>query len=566
MVTLPARLRQLAVQVLLLPTLAGTALSGPEDLFVVEVPDTLRAGETFGVTISTSAGEVTSLTSRIPSLSFAVYQSSGSSSSFRSVQTPGGSVMEQTRRVTISYRVAEDASGPAIVGPFEVYAGSSLGYVTLPSVETYILPWNAQVSGATTGRRTLPARGPGASAGGPARAEPAWVDIEGLEGAHFPGMPFLVTYYLYTRERFSHINVSWMPGENVVATQEEFRETMEWEYVAPGLWREHVVTLELTPAIPGSLVVPGVVLDAQRDRFGFFDHGTVLIESGRVSLPVYPFPESDMPDNFEGVIDSLSLELLRASRPSEEGQAGETCVHLTASGPGAESLRPHPPALTVSGPAELRPAGQREGPRGSTTWDFVLDPSDSGAVVIGPDSIAWFDPSDLSYHQSRIGPCTLQVRERPARSTPELPLPALDGSHSQKLLIAIILALPILGCCLFLVLHFRRKAGAAGDSASDLSQSSDMEELFTRFESCLTGMLCGRPLHSGRDGLEELLRDREIDPLLTRSILICWRDMELALCGRAPGPSELARATKRACELAESLEKALEARAGRTGG
>ena len=536
----------------------------PAEVFDVEVPDTVYTGQSFAVTISSADERVTSMTSRVPSLEFAVYQSSSTSSSFRTVQTPSGAVTARTQRLTIHYLVDDDASGTGLVGPFSVYAGSDLGYVTIPPVVVRIAAGPSSAStGSPSGRRVDPFSGPlGTRQLLPELQLPgdlAWIEMEGgfEDEMLFPGVPFYVTYYLYSRDQFRHVSVGWEPGENLVTRQEEFRETMNWEYVAPGVWREQIVTLELTPVAAGSLSLPAVILLAERAFGGFAGSSEVTIESTPVRLPVYPFPETDRPGNFDGVVDSLCIRLLPGE--SFDGQGGEMSLRLEVGGPGAIHLDSIP-RLTVSGPAELHVVGQGSDGEKARWWDLVVDPSDSGTVILGPDSLAWFDRSELLYRQSRLHPCTLRISRPPREIQPVLPEYDDDDGSQQLVLPILIVGLGLLLAVGIALLVRRGGAGRRRGRAAlaEVRQCDDLEDLFTVYEACTVQLLSGEVGQTGADGLQDLLEERGVDRLLCRSLVRHWRDLEHALMGRALRGGELNRMKNRACELIEMLQQQLE--------
>jgi hypothetical protein len=283
--------------------------------------------------------------------------------------------------------------------------------------------------------------------------------------------------------------------------------------------------------------------------------GVVTVRSGFIEteydlfsdtawVPVMPFPQQHQPANFTGAADSLSISLSRWH--GDYSIAAERCLDLEVSGPGSSFIQ-EPPLLTVSGPASLRfGPGEESEPGDCVAWQVLLQPSDSGTVIIGPDSQAWFDRTDGEYRQAILPACTLAVRA-PIRS---IELPVLDtGSRGGTTVLPWALGILALSG---LVLAVFRSAGRRG-ACSSISEAGDAEELLTALEGELCQMLTGVRASMGFEELGEELDDAGIDNILSRRLLRYWKDLEMCLSGRALSDEQLMKLKRNASELLEDL-------------
>jgi hypothetical protein len=215
------------------------------------------------------------------------------------------------------------------------------------------------------------------------------------------------------------------------------------------------------------------------------------------------------------------------------------------------------PVITVSGPASLLEAGSGE-EEGERWWDLVISPTDSGTVVLGPDSVPWFDRASRTYRQAFIEPCTLFVAGRPELC--DSAILAENDVHQDRPMLALLALAPAMAVGAF----FLYKWYAARRRRLETSEARDPEELLTAFELGLASMLTGRPRPIGADGLEEALVALCVPQILQRRLLRHWKDLEqmMARSGHESRAIDLEAAKRLCAELFEQLGKALEA-AGR---
>jgi hypothetical protein len=275
--------------------------------------------------------------------------------------------------------------------------------------------------------------------------------------------------------------------------------------------------------------------------------------SAPVTVPVYPYP-GEAPGNWNGcLIDSVAVEI--SPLDTYSGQGGEQYVRLTVSGPGAQFME-DPPELPISGPARILrgTSGEADNKR---WWDLVIDPWDEGTVILGPDSIAWFDRDSAVFRQIRVPACTLSMEYLPWDPVSMEFDPPGDDGGSFWLLLAAGAATVI--TVLVLVRIRRRRPGAVS-----LASASDSEELLTAFEAALSLILRGRRGYLESEVLSELLDDRGVDSMLARRVVRFWKDTERLLTGMEPPADVFAKIRGTALQLVDELEEALSEEHGET--
>jgi hypothetical protein len=513
------------VAILLIPALLSVS---PIE---ITVPDTVEVGQVFTVTVSCSDPACRSL-SCTPVLSTGLdYRGSSTSSSYTSVHTPSGSQTRQEYVLTMMI-VASDV-GSQQVGPLQVYAGG-LGLFDLPAEPVYV----AGVQGHTEALESSSER----------EGDKVWIEaVPQVDGRIYPGMPFEVRYYAYARVYVDDVEYWWKAPEFGTACCVDAPAYVDWDLIEYGLQRALLCVLEVTPAAPGSIYVPvmeGYITEQNRNPFmKGLEYYPV---SAPVAVPVWPYPD-ERPVNWNGSLtDSVSVEVSPIDCYS--GQGGEKYVRITVSGPGSGSMS-DPPDLTVEGPARLlRGTGGEAGNK--VWWDLVVDPWDEGTVVLGPDSVAWFDTVSGTFRQARVEACTLGVECLPW--TPVNLEFEEEGDGGTRFWI-ILAAAAVSLVTVFILIRFRRRR----PGAVSLPGAADSEELVTAFESALSMRLRGRRGYLETEELSELLDDRGVDSLLARRIVRFWKDTERLLTGVEPAGEAFQRLRTTALQLIEELDEAL---------
>lgn len=316
-----------------------------------------------------------------------------------------------------------------------------------------------------------------------------------------------------------------------------------------GVYRTWLATLEVTPAFACTLSLPVL-----RGRIGI--PGGMLRPSSEYyistegeMIPVYPFPETDKPENFFGITAEIFFRIERVTMGYSA--AGERCIQLSVTGPGYSQLKEFP-ELTVQGPAELLPGRSFPLTDDSNAWYILIQPSDSGTVIVGPDSIAWFDTDPEEYRQAIIPACTLSVY--PITSRP-VDLPFLQDNDNGSSLFWILTVSLLLVLITLILLRYRNRIVG---SAPEISEVKDIEELLTAMGYQLSDILTGSRSYMGAQELDEALDDKTIDVLISRRLLRHWKDLELMLSGRTVSVEHLEKLKKKSLELVREIEAELE--------
>ena len=513
---------------------AALVLAAPE--VTVTAPDTVETGAVFTVEIRIAGGDLSSARCNPESTGGLSYLGSSTMTSFSTVTTSGGTQMVSEMILTMSF--SAPAQGLYEVGPF-TFSAVGTGRMELP--ELSIVSVGAG-QGGTHGTSSHRQR---TSVPDPQPDEPiAWVEVSiDTSGTAYPGCPFQASYFLCTRN-----STIWSVNYRVNGSDYASSRTLEsppdltWRRRPDGIRQALLATLEIIPAFPCSLTLP-LIRGVVTLRSGFIE--TEYDLSGDTAwVPVMPFPLERQPADFTGLADSVSISLSRTS--GGYSIAAERCMNLEVSGPGA-SLIEEPPPLTVTGPASIRLGPREENEKGDrVVWLVLVQPSDSGTVVLGPDSLAWFDRTRGEYSQAILPACTLTVRA-PVRS---IELPVIDtGSGDGDAVLPWVLGIPALSCLVFAILRIVRKRGAG----SSIAEAGDAEELLTALEGELCLMLTGMRGSMGFEELGEELDDAGIDNILSRRLLRQWKDLEMCLSGRALSEEQLMKLKRNTTELLEEL-------------
>jgi len=500
----------------------------------IDVPDSVQAGEifTYNVTIS---GEDLSSADCIPVFSDGLqYLCSSSMHSFSSVTNRSGTSISS--QITISMSFIARSSGAHTIGPITLSTSGrklqEIPLVTITAVGDSLLPVSTdpQIENQPD--------------------EIAWIEIEiDTTGMVYPGQTFSIDYYICkTRRNAEIVDLYLEPSDYATSCISGDVADLQWIKYGNGIYRTRLATLEITPAfactlslpvLTGRIGIPGGMLRPSIEQY--------ISSEGEV-IPVYPFPETDRPGNFNGITEEIIFDLERVTRGYSA--AGEKCVQLSVTGPGYDQLK-ESPELTVQGPAELRCGRSFPLTDDTNAWYILVEPSDSGTVVIGPDSIAWFDPSLEEYRQAVIPACTLSVY--PIITGPADIAILHDGKDSSSL-IWIITVILMLSVIIIITLRYRNRIVG---SAPEISESNDVEELLTAMGYHLSELLTGSRSYMGAQELDEALDERTIDIILSRRLLRHWKDLELMLSGRTVSEDHLEILKKKSIEQLRDLKAEL---------
>ncbi len=501
----------------------------------LNVPDSVQTGALFSCEITIIGENLTSVDCRPVFSSQLQYMGSSSMHSFSSVTTPAGTSVSSEIQLLLSFRASSE--GTHTIGPI-ILTSSGRNIYEIPTITVI-------ADGAASG--TI-------SAGSQPETrhdEIAWMEIEiDTTGRIYPGQTFKVDYFIYKTRRNAEIVDLFLEPSNYASSHllENFEE-LQWIRCKNGDYRTWLATLEVTPAFACTLSLPVL-----RGRIGI-PGGMIrpatecYISTEGERIPVYSFPEMDKPDNFSGITAEITFQIERVTRGYSA--AGERCIQLSVSGQGYSQLN-ESPELTVDGPAELLPGRTYALTDDTNAWYILVEPSDSGMVIIGPDSIAWFDTDSEEYKQAIIPACSVSVY--PITSRP-VDISMLQDSDSGSSLLWILTVSLLLVLLIIILLRYRNRIIG---SAPEIHEVKDIEELLTALGYQLSEMLTGSRSYMGSQELDEALDMNNIDALLSRRLLRHWKDLELMLSERTVKAEHLERLKKKSLELVRELEAGIE--------
>ncbi len=502
----------------------------------VIVPDSVRTGAVFSFEITVSGENLRSVECSPIFSNGLIYTGTSSMHSFSTVTTPSGTSVSSEIRLTMNFSAA--VSGAHTIGPLTL-TSSSIKLYEIPIITVTALDLH---SGSATAAASTPDAPP---------IEIAWMEIEiDTTGRVYPGQTFSIDYYIYkTISNAEIVDLFLEPSDYASASLLEDNETLRWTRCKNGHYMTWLAKVEITPAfactlslpvLRGRIGIPGGMIRQSREYY-------ISTEGERI--PVFPFPELNKPENFSGITDEISFSMERVVRGYSA--AGERCVELSVSGPGYLCLR-DPPELTVQGPAELIPGRCFSAADDANAWYILVEPTDSGTVIIGPDSIAWFDTDLEEYRQSFIPACTLSVYPTLSR---QIDISSIQDSNSDTLWIWIITVIVLLAISTLVLVRYRNRIVG---SAPRIHEARDIEELLTAMGYTLSEMLTGSRSYFGSDELDEALGEKAIDAMMSRRLLRHWKDLEMMLSGRTVSPDQLEKLRNKSSELLRELTAELE--------
>jgi len=510
----------------MLSLLISLVLTAPQ--FSVNVPDSVQVGAAFSCEISVSGENLTSVDC-IPVFSDELqYLGSGSMQSYSSVTTPAGRAVSSEIQLSMSF--AALSSGAHTIGPL-VLTSSGRRLVEIPLLTV--------VSSRDAGR-------PAGNTGDLRSEEIAWMDIEfDTTGRIFPGQTFNIDYYVYkTRHNAEVVDLFLEPSDyassNLIGDVLE----LQWIRCKDGVYRTLLTTLEITPAFACTLSLPVLTGRVALPGRTLSPAVQTIISTEGFRIPVYPFPERGRPTNFSGITDEIIFNTDRIRRGYSA--AGEKCIQISITGPGYSQLK-EAPAITVQGPAEVLFGNRFSLTDNSNAWYVLVTPTDSGTVIIGPDSVPWFDTSAEEYMQALIPSCTLSVY--PSQN-PIAEIPVLSGTKVGASITWILTVSALLIVITFITLRYRNRLIGV---PPEISETTDIEELLTSMGYQLSELLTGTRSYMGAEELDEALDNRTIDAILARRLLRHWKDLELMLTGRIVSAQQLEKLKRKSNQLIREL-------------
>ncbi len=461
------------------------------------------------MTITAEGESVSGLDLEPPSARGLSFQGRSSSTSIRTSIVNGRRTT--VRRAEVALRYAALRAGTLSLGPIVVRTGDGEVH-DLGSLRLVVLPDSA--AGGGEGEGAGSPQLPGSS-------RSIWLEaVPEMPPRLYAGMPLRIRYILHTRYPLRRITRSWDSPEHAVVRLAEDPGDPRWQ-AEDGLFsRAEILALEMVPACPGSVLVPFVEVNAVAFARGSPLGSGVSLKSDSVRVPVHPIPRRGRPDNFGGAVGEVRLLLEVGECP--EGSS-ERPVKLTAEGEGARFLEAFP-GVSVRGPADLEVVASSSG-RKRRTWTCLLTPTDSGSVVLGPDSVAWLDPADGTFHQAAFGPERVDVLPPSATEGAVMAETGESGGPSATTVAAGLVALAALSA-LLLALRCRRR-----ETPASVGEASDPDELLSALEASLSRLLTGEEGYVEGRELARMLALRGTDRITVRSVVACWRHAEALVSG-----------------------------------
>lgn len=495
----------------------------------VSLPDSVRIGNSFSVDITLTGMDIRNIECPPLYSDGLRFQGSNMMHSFSSISTPSGRSMNS--EIILSMNFIAIVEGIHTVGPFRITSNGTL-ICEIPA-DSIIASGHTPDTGTTSIS---------------AESEVlAWIEIEiDTTCRIYPGQPFQIDYFIYKTQRYIEIVDLYLDAaEYASSTLIEDSNELRWVRCKNGYFKTWLASMEITPAFACSLELP--VLRGRIGIPGGFYRRSIehQISSEGSWIAVFPFPEEGQPANFTGISEEVFFSLDETM--GGYSQSGEECIQLSAAGPGASQLESIP-SLTISGPASILPGPLLRDPdRGEVTCRILIEPNDTGIVIIGPDSLAWFDTDLILYRQSLIPPCTLSVHG--PHQTPIIKMDFNENDRNSSLLLILVSVLLII-VAVFLVM---RKRFVRSSSIKSINDAQDPEELLTALEYEISELLTGSPCYMGSEELNEALDARDADSILKGRILRQWKDIELMLSGRKISAEQLDRLKRTCTELVQEL-------------
>ena len=503
----------------------------------VDLPDTVGTDSPFQCTVVVEGEDLSGIDCSPVYSGGLIFRGRSSMQSFSTVTTPSGTSVSSTFTLTMSFQAI--GPGDHTIGPLTI---TSSGRV-LHETGEYTVTATGEHRGETAER----------DASGESHHEIAWMEVEiDTTGRVYPGQSFTADYYIYKSLRTAEIVDLYLePADYATSSMVGDVEEIQWIRHKNGVYRALLATLEITPAFACTLSLPvlsgrmGVPGDMMLSR----EHS---ISTEGTRLPVYPFPQESRPSNFSGITGPLSFSARRVIRGYSSG--GERCVRIRAEGGGASLLSQIP--VTVRGPAEALVGSPVQLSDSCITWNVHLIPSDSGQVVTGPDSVAWFDTEAEEYRQAVIPACTLRVYPSLRH---EAEIPALKSGSTGSSMVWLAAVLVLLAVIVIMILLHRKRSAAEKLS---IQEAGDPEELLTALENVLSTILTGSRRWMGSEELDTALDEKGIDNILSRRILRHWKDLELLLSGRRTTEEKMTELKRTSLEVVHELKKELRKSSG----
>jgi hypothetical protein len=254
------------------------------------------------------------------------------------------------------------------------------------------------------------------------------------------GEPLVLTYWLYTQASVADLQFKEAPQFAGFWVEDLEREKTPPAGEAATLegqsYRRFPILRKLLfPTKAGTLTIPPSVFRIGIARTGFFDSGgTIERPTKPVTITVDPLPDAP---GFSGAVGRFkaSATLDRDSVPLGEAAT----LRFRVEGTGNLKWVDRAPELKLAGAKVFPPQTKSDlrttetGVSGSRSWEFVVVPETSGAVLIPPLAFSYFDAAAGRIVSAETAPLTLRVEGGTAASAAPAASPSLRATGALPL-------------------------------------------------------------------------------------------------------------------------------------
>jgi oxygen tolerance protein BatD len=254
------------------------------------------------------------------------------------------------------------------------------------------------------------------------------------------GEPLVLTYWLYTQASVADLQFKEAPQFAGFWVEDLEREKTPPAGEAATLegqsYRRFPILRKLLfPTKAGSLTIPPSVFRIGIARTGFFDSGgTIERPTKPVTITVDPLPDAP---GFSGAVGRFkaSASLDRDSVPLGEAAT----LRFRVEGTGNLKWVDRAPEVKLAGAKVFPPQTKSDlkttetGVSGSRSWEFVVVPETSGAVLIPPLTFSYFDAAAGRIVSAETAPLTLRVEGGTAASAAPATSPSLRATGALPL-------------------------------------------------------------------------------------------------------------------------------------
>jgi hypothetical protein len=250
------------------------------------------------------------------------------------------------------------------------------------------------------------------------------------------GEPLVLTYWLYTQASVADLQFKEAPQFGGFWAEDLERAQTppagEPATVEGQSYRRFPVMRKLLfPTKAGTLTIPASVFRIGLARTGFFDAGGAVERATKpVAITVEPLPDAP---GFSGAVGRFKAT---ASLDRDAVPLGEAAtLRFRVEGTGNLKWIDRGPELALPGARVFPPQAKSdlrttaEGVTGSRTWEFVVVPETTGALLVPPLAFSYFDPGAARIVTAETQPLSLRVEGGTAAAG--LPVPVAASAAAR---------------------------------------------------------------------------------------------------------------------------------------